>query len=154
MIFDLDEHVLDCSAAGVTLNIPVSRVERIVEEQAVITLPFAASGLVGLLPVDDSLVPLYDLDSMSRNTRPEPQRDGFALVAVLMDFAERMAIRVDRVQGLPPRAQALAEAESSVQALPNILRDCVDTAVQRQDQMAFVFSPPRFARILREMASS
>ncbi len=39
---------------------------------------------------------------------------------------------------------------AALQALPQVLRDCIEAVVQQQGLMAFVFSPQRFARMLRE----
>lgn len=150
MISQTDERVLACTVAGLSLHVPVAKVERVIEEQGVIHMPFAASGLVGLLPVDDLLVPLYDLDAMSQGTRPEPRHGDFLLVAVFSDFAERVALRLDRVQGLPMAAPVRPSVAADTASLPPLLQDCISGITESDGLLAFVFAPERLARRLRE----
>lgn len=140
--------ILSFAAGGFPLFTPITAVERVVEELEVIRLPFAAHGLVGLLPHEDQTTPLYDLEAFAAGHRAALRDQDFALAAVMPTPVGRVAIRLDRLAGLFPAGDPLPGGEGAAAALPERLRPCIGGATHLEGLVAFYFASDLFAELV------
>lgn len=140
--------ILSFVAAGFPLFTPITAVERVAEELEVVLVPYAACGLVGLLPHDDLFVPLYDLEAFASERRATLRHHDFALAAVMLTPVGRVAIRLDRLAGLFPAGDPLPGGEGAAAALPERLRPCIGGATHLEGLVAFYFAADLFAELV------
>jgi hypothetical protein len=140
--------VLSFVGAGIPLVTPITGVERVIEERDLVRMPFASCGLVGLLPHDEAMVPLYDLDAFSSDRRAEPRSGDNQLAGVMPTPTGRIAIRFDRLAGLFGAGDPLPGGEQIVAELPGPLQPCIGGAAQIEGLVVFFFAPDLFADIV------
>ncbi|MBN2358534.1 MAG: hypothetical protein JXR83_03715 [Deltaproteobacteria bacterium] len=136
--------VLSFVGAGLPLVTPITGVERVVEERALVRLPFACRGLVGLLPYAEAMVPLYDLEAFASQRRAVPRDCDNALAGVMPTPLGRIAVRFDRLSGLFPSGDPMPGGERIVSELPLPLQPCIGGATQIEGLVAFFFAPDLF----------
>jgi len=137
--------VLSFVGAGIPLVTPITGVERVIEERDLVRLPFASSGLVGLLPYEELMVPLYDLDAFAMQRRAVPRSGDNLLAGVMPTPTGRIAVRFDRLSGLFPPGDPLPGGDQIVAELPVRLQPCIGGAAQIAGLVAFFFAPDLFA---------
>ncbi|MFH1807795.1 MAG: hypothetical protein ABIJ09_03565 [Pseudomonadota bacterium] len=148
-----DTRILAFAAGGWPLFSPIAQVERVVEELHVVPLPFAAAGLVGLLDDEDGTVPLYDLDPFSSGQPAKLRVQEFGLAAIVLSPAGRLAVRLDRLVGLPSSSMPLPGGQSAVAELPERLRPCITGVAVVEGLLAFEFSAELFAGLVAQGSS-
>jgi hypothetical protein len=148
-----DTRILAFAAGGWPLFTPFDQVDHVVEELHVIPLPFAGAGLVGLLEDDDGPVPLYDLDAFGSGHGAALRQQEFALAVILLSPAGRLAVRLDRLVGLPASFIPLPGVESAVAELPARLRPCILGVAVVEGLLAFSFSSGHFASLVAQGCS-
>jgi hypothetical protein len=145
-----DTRILAFVAGGWPLFAPIDQVDHVVEELRVIALPFAGPGLVGLLDDDDGVVPLYDLDALGSGLPAHPRQQDFALAAILLSPSGRLAVRLDRLVGLPSSFMTLPGSESAVAELPERVRPCITGVALVEGLLAFALSAARLAQLVAQ----
>ena len=149
---DATTRVLSFVGAGIPLVTPITGVERVIEERDLVRLPFASHGLVGLLPHEELMVPLYDLDAFATSRRAEPRNGDNMLAGVMPTPTGRIAVRFDRLSGLFPSGDPLPGGEQIVAELPAPLQPCIGGAAQIEGLVVFFFAPDLFAeQVLRSV---
>jgi len=140
--------ILSFAAGGFPLFTPITGIERVVEELEILLVPFAAPGLVGLIPIERDAVPLYDLEAFATRGRASLRQEDFALAAVMPTPEGRVAIRLDRLAGLFPAGDPLPGGEGAKKALPERLQPCIGDATHLEGLVAFYFAPDLFAEMI------
>jgi hypothetical protein len=145
---DAAARVLSFVGAGLPLVTPITGVERVVEERDLVLLPFAFRGLVGLLPYEERMVPLYDLEAYTSQRRALPRGGDNILAGVMPTPTGRIAVRFDRLSGLFPSGDPLPGGERIVAELPPLLQPCIGGAAQIEGLVVFFFAPDLFAELV------
>lgn len=149
---DAATRVLSFVGAGIPLVTPITGVERVIEERDLVRLPFASCGLVGLLPHEELMVPLYDLEAFATERRALSRSGDNLLAGVMPTPTGRIAVRFDRLSGLFPSGDPLPGGDQIVAELPARLQPCIGGATQIAGLVAFFFAPDLFAELVLRTA--
>jgi hypothetical protein len=96
----VETRVLCFQAAGHGWAVPLADMLRVVPEVELLAMPLPPAGLAGVMPDQEGVVAVYDLDALARGGRASTCPTGDALVGLFPHPGGAVGVRLERLHGL------------------------------------------------------